>query len=333
MKFPSHPATRRRRAEDGAALIIVFWLIALLSLSVFTAVRVVHNDTRLMTTRDSSFQATLRAEMGLAVAANPVVEEIDTLLLNQTFYDGTEGFNVKLVGEGGRFNINALVQGAANNPADEELLENIFTYWGLTEEEARALVDALIDWVDDNGPLTEMEGAENEFYTELGFPNYPFDRPFYSLDEMRLVRGMDLAILLRPDWRNWFTIYSAGRLDVNEAEAELIAVAAGARDAEEDIELVEAARQVVELRWGADGIENTEDDEAARWRDLSLVFLELNVSAADQAVFGSRFTLSDTTTRIESIGWVGDFRKKIVVVVRNRSNRPQILVREEVPLF
>ncbi|MDG2125589.1 MAG: type II secretion system protein GspK [Verrucomicrobiales bacterium] len=307
-----------RRRESGAAMIIVFWLVALLSLVIFTTVRVVKNDTDIMISQKKAFRATQLAEMGIAIGTNPVTKETDFALLNQRISDD-ESFEVRLKGEGGKFNINSILQ-----QQDRDLLLHMFTEWGLEQEEVDSLIDALIDWVDaDEQEL--LNGAEFEYYEELGFLNYPFNRPFYSVDEMRLVRGMEMVILLKPNWKDFFTIYSGGRLDLNEANAEAISLATKAD--------IEDAQELVETRWGADGIEDTEDDEAAKLSSLGQAMAILGLTPDTEIFLNQRLTLNDATVRIESVGTIGDFRKKIVVVVRNRNNRPEILTREEIPLF
>lgn len=308
--------TARRRRQSGVAMIIVLWLVAFLSLVIFTAVKVVKNDTDVMISQKKSFRATQLAEMGIAIGANPATEEKDFDLLNRNF-DGVEGYSVQFRGEGGKLNINYVL--AAQ---DRELLKYIFGQWGMEDEiMISELIDALIDWTDGDA-LRSTNGAEIEYYEELGFTNYPFNRPFYSLDEMPLVRGMEYLIMLKPNWRDYFTIYSANRLDINEADPELIALVARVD--------LRYALDLAEFRLGLDQIDGTEDDR--QLQSMADVSPLLNVPPDDIAL-SQRITFNDETTRIESIGWIGDFRKKIVVVVRNRSNRPQILIREEVPLF
>ena len=57
------------------------------------------------------------------------------------------------------------------------------------------------------------------------------------------------------------------------------------------------------------------------------------VSPGDRVdIIAARFSGNSQTVRIESTGIVGEFRKKVILVVRNRSNRPTILMREEVPV-
>ncbi|MEZ5325545.1 MAG: type II secretion system protein GspK [Verrucomicrobiales bacterium] len=321
----SNQLKKRARSERAAALITVFWLIAVLSLLIFTTVRVLRNDVRLTISQKKAFRAMQLAEMGIAVGVNPSTKETDYLLLNREVYPG-ESFRVKIRGEGGKFNINAILQQADEG---DRLLQDIFAQWLSgsdipgTEfrDAADELVDALRDWVDQDDMVTGLHGAEYEDYFELGFENYPFNRPFYSLDEMLLVRGMDQVIAAKRNWRDFFTIYSGGKLDMNEADAEAISLATGAE--------IGAAEELVKMRWGEDGIEDTEDDY--KFSSLAEVFPVLGV--LEDPILQSRLTLNDNTKRIESIGTVGDFRKKIELVIRTQGRTPQILSREEVPLF
>ncbi|MGK0185926.1 MAG: general secretion pathway protein K [Verrucomicrobiales bacterium] len=322
----SNQLKKRVRSERAAALITVFWLIAILSLLIFTTVRVLRNDVRLTISQKKAFRARQLAEMGLAVGANPNTKETDYLLLSRRI-NSDESYQVKIRGEGGKFNINTILQQADEG---DTLLEDIFAQWLSGTDEAFAerefreianeVVDALKDWVDPDD-LSGLNGAENDFYFELGYENYPFNRPFYSLDEMLLVRGMDQIVASKRNWRDFFTIYSGGKLDMNEAEAEAIALATGAD--------IESAQEVVQMRWGADDIEDTEDDY--KFNNLAEVFAILGV--LEDPMLQNRLTLNDNTKRIESIGTVGDFRKRIELVIRTQGRTPQILSREEVPLF
>jgi hypothetical protein len=81
------------------------------------------------------------------------------------------------------------------------------------------------------------------------------------------------------------------------------------------------------MRWGKDGAEDTTDDEQL---DVNTVATMMGL---DEALANNRLTNQDQTTRIESTATVGDLRKRIVLILRNRAQNPQILMREEVPLF
>jgi general secretion pathway protein K len=307
MKFS--PAQLSHR---GSALVAVIWLIAILAMATVAALRVVSFDVDISTAQIHGFRARQLAEMGIAVAANPAVKRTDPLL-KQFSDESGEGFEARIISEGEKFNINALVL-----KQDEQFLKSLFIDWGLTLDEAQEMVDGLIDWVDQNEEVG-LNGAETDWYLQQGRLNQPFNRPFYNLDEMRLVRGMDYLEALKPDWRNWFTIWSSGALDLNEASAELIA--AGAEIT------VEEANVIPETVRGPDGLRDTDDD--APFQSVEQALALIGVDGSLRPEVSARFTVNDTTTRLESIGTVAGAKRKITVIVRNRSGRPAVLERTE----
>lgn len=306
--------TRRiaRRKAAGSALVAVLWLIAILALASIAAIRVVSFDVDLATAQVHGFRARQLAEMGIAIASNPVVKRTDPLLTYSTGEEG-EGYQARIISEGEKFNINAIVL-----RQDEDLLRSMFIGWGMELDEAQMVVDALVDWVDSNDEVG-LNGAEVDWYSEQGRMNQPFNRPFYHLDEVRLVRGMDYVEALKPDWRNWFTIWSGGALDLNEAPAELIAVAAGITP--------EMAAIIPETVRGPDGLRDTEDD--VPFQSAAEALALLGVDGTLRPELSARMTVNDTTTRLESIGSVAGAQRKITVIVRNRTGRPAVLERTE----
>ncbi len=290
---------------------IVFWLMAILSLFLFTTIQLVSSDVDLVVSQKHDFRAEQLCEMGIAVAANPSIQRYDPLLTQ--FNPLTqEGYHVLIRGEGGKININLLLQ-----QNDREFLERIFTFWGMELEQAEELSDCLIDWIDPDDQ-TNLSGAENEYYYEMGFPTYPFNRPFYDLEEMSLVKGMDYLNFVKPNWRSFFTLFSGGKLDLRHADMESIMMVAEVEDF--------AAEDFIRLRLGPDEIEGTEDD--VLFESLQEALSELGMSAEDPRA--NRLTVSDETVRIESTGRVGDYQKQIVLVLRNRESNPVILNREEI---
>ena len=310
-----------RGRQRGSALIAVFWLMAILSLAVFSTIYVVNSDVAVVVSQRKAFRAMQLAEMGVAIASNPAVEEFDPLL-HQTFESG-EGFDARIRSESGWLNINRLVM----DGGDTLLLEELFQRWGMEKEEAILVVRALQDWVDAD-EINRFDGfndgAEKEWYEENGFENYPFDRPFYDLEEVILVRGMDVVASYQPNWRKYFTIWSEGQLDINEADPELIAAAAGTD--------VDSVWDVVRLRDGDDELADTEDDTPFQSVDEALALIEGDGMAEDPALIRNRFTTRSNTVRIESVGRVGDYERRLVVIVRNRESRPTILSIEESPV-
>ena len=293
----------------GAALMVVLWLIAILAIASITALRVISFDMDVAAATIHGARAKHLAEMGVAVGCHPLIERTDPLLTYVNEGEN-EGYTVTLTSEGQRFNINAIIAGR-----DTDLLNNMFTEWGMELDESEALVDALTDWFDADDQVS-IKGAELEEYESAGRLNQPFNRPFYSLDEMRLVVGMDRLEFLKPDWRDWFTVWSSGQLDLNDASAEFIAMAAECP--------VEQADLVLEAVMGRDGLRDTEDDEP--FKDLGSALALLGIDSTIDPLLAKRFTVNDSTTRIESIGWAGEARRRTTLIVRNRNGTNPLLL-------
>ncbi len=300
------------RNPRAAALMAVLWLIAILGMACMAALRVISFDMEIASAKVHGSRARQIAEMGIAVGSNYLVKRTDPLL--HRFNEETaESFEVKINSEGGRFNINSILL-----QDDKPLLREIFVNWGLELDEAQDLADALGDWVDADDNVA-LNGAEVDDYEAAGRINQPFNRPFYDLSEMSLVRGMDRVEALYPDWRNWFTIWSGGALDVNEAAPELIAAAA-----EVQVELADIIPETVR---GDDGLRDTTDD--VPYPNAAAALDQLGVDTESRPDIANRFTANDATTRIESIGMAQGAKYKITVIVANRTGRPALLERTE----
>jgi general secretion pathway protein K len=307
MIFP----TSMPRKSSGAALMAVLWLIAILSMACMATLRVISFDMELASAKVHGSRARQVAEMGIAVGSNPVVKRSDPIL--HFTGEGGETFDVKVISEGGRFNINSIIL-----QDDKALLKSMFIDWGLELDVAQEVADALADWIDADDD-EQLNGAEVKYYEAEGRINQPFNRPFYDVNEVSLVRGMDLVEAVRPDWRDWFTIWSSGGLDLNEAPAELIAAAAEIP--------VEQAEIIPETVRGTDGIRDTTDDVPFQNAAAALDLLGIDAESRPDIV--KRFTVNDSTTRIESTGFAEGATRKITVIVRNRTGKPALLERTE----
>lgn len=296
--------------QGGFTLVAVLWLIAILSLAAITTLRVISFDMEVASAKVHGSRAFQLAEMGIAIGSNPAVERNDPLL-HRIDEVNNEEVHVSITSEGARFNINNLVVAE-----DKTLLRSILIHWGLDLDGAQALTDALTDWIDADDEVA-LNGAEIEDYEKLGRLNQPFNRPFYDIEEMALVLGMDQVEFLRPDWRNWFTIWSSGTLDINESDAELISVAAEVTP--------EAASIIPETVRGTDNIRDTEDD--IPFENVGDALSLLGIGGETGQIIAQRFTVADTTTRITSTARSGDSTRRITAIVRNRTGRPALLDR------
>ncbi len=298
--------------KKGSALIAVFWIMAVLSLAVFSAVRVVYYDADVASAQINGFEALQAAERGIAVAVNPSIRKLDPLL-EWSDPERDISYSARFSSEGARFNINGLLL-----TEDKQLLVDIFTDWEMPLEDAQMLVDNLKDWVD-RGEDVELNGAEATWYEQEGRNNHPFNRPFYNLDEMLLVKDINLLLEVRPDWREWFTVWSSGLLDINEASADLISVA---------MEIsIDDATDLVERILGPDLIRDTEDD--VRFESVREAGDFLGLSDFQQEIIQGRITTEDPVTRVISDGRAGTVKRRITLVLRGRDDQLIILERKE----
>jgi hypothetical protein len=108
-------------------------------------------------------------------------------------------------------------------------------------------------------------------------------------------------------------------LDLNEASPELIAAAAECPAEQADI--------IPEMVRGPDGMRDTLDDVPFQNPAAALDLLGIDVNGRPD--LAKRFTVNDSTTRIESIGQAEGAKRKITVIVRNRAGKPALLERTE----
>ena len=284
----------------GAALMAILWVIAILSMAVFTATQLLMVSLLNDSNDSSIFRAEQLADRGIAIGSHPDIERGDPLLLSEI--NEVESYQTRISSEGDRLNLNSLLEFPE---ADRIVLEELFVGWGLRRDRAEDVIDNLIDWVDIDEEPTNR-GAERSFYFEQGRLNQPFNRRFDSLDEVELVNEFDLVTSVNPDWKTSFTLLSAGPLDLNEAPAELIACAC-------EIGMV-AAEEFVELRDGYDRLPGTDDD--LRFDSLELALNELGIPAPLQDAVTSRVSLGDPSRRVVSIGRFGAIAVERVVTVQ-----------------
>ena len=308
------------REKKGSTLVAVFWLLAILGVALFAVITLVKFESDLVASLTQGTEARHLAEKGIAVGANPVVERDDPLL-RQVMEGGTEGFSCKIESEADRLDINFLLTNQDPIADDKGWLRDLFFDWGMELVEAQELADALVDWVD-AGDTEELSGAEAPYYEGQGFLDRPFNRPFYSLQEMRFVRGMDRLDQINPNWQDWFTVWTQSGLDVNEASAEKLALALDR--SVEDVDIIP------ETVVGEDGIRGTEDDQPFGSVEEAVgpqgvVFL----TEEEFAENGHRVTVNSPTTRLESTGWSGDVKRRVTLIIRNREGNPTLLERRE----
>jgi general secretion pathway protein K len=287
-----------RTSTSGAALLLVLWAITVISFAVLWAANVVNLELETTISDSAGLRARQIAVSGVALGLHPQVKREDTELLNRDFGAG-ERMEVRIRGEGARFNINQLIQ-----QQDRITMLNLLTLWGLTPDEANALIDRWKDWTDEDEFRTGFGGAERGDYEALGIANAPANRPFRSVSEMARVLGMEQVATLKPDWADSFTIFGDGKIDVNEADAGVLQAATGI--------VPEMVEGILQQRRGPDGIEPSEDD--FRFEDVSQLAGWLAGSMLPSEQILAKLSTESSVKRIDSRGIVGE-RSRLISVV------------------
>ena len=305
MKMPVHPAQRIPPVQSrpaASALMLMVWAIMVMAVTVAGVVQYVSFSADAAVGDAADFRTLHLAECGIVLGLHPDLRSTDPVLKQTTGSDS--GFEVWLTSEGARIPINYVTDSRVT-----EAVTNLFVNWGLSAEDAAVAAQSLADWVDGNDEQ-RAEGAEADYYKGFGVYDLPRNQGFISVEEMQLVRGMDLVERAQPRWREFFSIYSDGVIDLRHATKDVIMATTGATEGNVD--------RLISDRDGGDGIHGTEDDgnlsSSSAYSLLGLSSDQLNAIRNNISYGGNDIR------RVESIGWVGERKRKITVIVRRQSN-------------
>ncbi len=277
---------------------LTMWALLLMSLTMISLVEYVRNSAEEAILAASEFRALNLAESGIAVGLHPNTRRGDVVLKQKIGPDS--GFDVVINYEGARIPINY-----ATDERLREAIYNLFIYWQINAEDASIAADSLADWID-NDSTPRANGAESDYYQKLGIYDAPRNQGFLRVDEMVLVRGMAAVDQKKPDWRDYFSVYGEGQIDLRTVFKDVLLAITGA--SENDV------TRFIRERDGGDGIPGTEDDR--RISD-SEAYQLLGLSGDRLAALSAIVNDDDTTLRrITSIGWAGTKRAEIIIVVR-----------------
>jgi general secretion pathway protein K len=147
-----------------------------------------------------------------------------TLYSHLLFDEGTCELSIK--DHCGRININRLLdEDGKPDMTMRGVFERLLGQRQFGLEEVSRLVDALVDWLDDDDEVTGF-GAEQAYYLSLPKPYGCKNGPLDSLEELLLVRGFNRELLYgtddRPGIYPFITIYGDGRININTAPLEVV---------------------------------------------------------------------------------------------------------------
>ena len=282
--------------RSAMALPLVLWSIAFLAALVVLVAGAVGDWLTEETHAERDFRARQLALSGIAMGLNPEIKPGDHLLKNGS--KETEGYEVRISNEAGKINPNYWV--AKKN---REIFARLFESWGAVGARRDAAIDGLIDWIDADD-FRSLAGAEHGEYEAAGRPGFPPNRPLVSVREMESVLGLDDVLAKREDWRDDFTIWHNGKINLQYAQEPILVALAKFTPIQ--------CHTLFELRAGPDGIEGNEDD--VKFESIEEVASLLGIGGAPLAALEQFFDVQGSVLRIESTGYCYGTKHRIVVI-------------------
>jgi hypothetical protein len=321
--------TSNSRLRNGAALMLALWALFLLSavviswaLDINSRLAVSGNASRVL---DAEAMASSGAEVALALPPDKVVTSVN---LHRQI-ENRESYDVQVMGECGRLNLNLLAPGGVENTALKEILRQYLRLKGVELNNADRMVDSLLDWTSPPGLHRLNACPENADYQ-------PSHAALTSVDDLKKVCGWD-EFTSKPDWDEDFTVTNCnGMLDLGWASRDMLRAVVQAFGIGGD----DKVDRFLQLRRGPDGIDGTADDfQPASTLSRSTqtgAILPPEVQAALglnqqqlQQIPGLTLGFKNTLVfRVTSVGRSGDVARTVQMVVLkggNAGGRPQIM--------
>lgn len=282
---------------------LALWAIFLLSAMVISWALDI--NTRLVINGNSNriLEAEAMACSGAEIALHPAIKPGSSLLRQRK--SGTQSFETRITGEGGRLNLNWLVAG--ENPQRLEVLRKYLEIRGIDLNERDRMIDCLLDWADPDN-LVRLNGAENE-------GDYrPANALLTRIEDVKRIRGWEEFASAR-DWDADFTLTSTGPIDLLWASREVLLALPGMTEPLVD--------QFLQYRRGPDGVDGTEDD--AEFKSLEDVRVALGFTAEQFKQLAGLVSFRDQVLRVVSVGKSGDVTRVVRMVIRKGGGAPQLI--------
>jgi hypothetical protein len=321
--------TSSSKLRNGAALMLALWALFLLSAMIISWALDI--NTRLAVSGNASrvLEAEAMASSGADIALHPMINPDSANLHGQL--GKQEGYDVQMMGECGRINLNLLAPGGAENLPLKEILRQYLGLKGIELNQVDTMVDSLLDWMSPTGLHRLNACPENENYQ-------PTHSALTSLDDLKKVCGW-AEFTSKPHWDEDFTVSNCGGiLDLGWASRDMLRAVVQAFGIGGD----DKVDQFLQLRRGPDGIDGTADDfqtaglggttqKSATTGSLPpevQAILGLNQQQLQQIqglTLGFKSTL---VFRVTSVGKAGDVTRTVQMIVSKAGaagGRPQIM--------
>ncbi len=141
-------------------------------------------------------------------------------------------FELKISDESGKIPVNKLTVENNFNDSIREIFIRLLTLpdFGLNEEAANDIVDAIKDWIDGDDEITGF-GAENNWYKGLDTPYACKNAPLDCVDELLMVKGITRGILYGVEGRMgiapYLSVFGTGKININTAPLPVLRAMSG----------------------------------------------------------------------------------------------------------
>lgn len=297
---------RARRRRAGSTLLLALWALFMLSAVILAWAKFIDRGIAGAYESNLALEAKALAHSGVAIALHPQITRVTPVLEASLAPD--RSYHATIEGEGGKLNLSYLIYG--EDPVRLSILKNYLALRGLDTRQQERFVDCLLDWVSP-GNVRHLNGAKEDADYK------PSGKPLTSLDEIPLIKGSDALLSRYPGWRDDFTLWSTGPLDLAAASADLIALIPGIGEAR--------AEEFVKLRQGSDKKDGTPDDHIFTSTDEVRSYLGMSQDQFSQ--ISSLVSVNDMTVHIRSVGEAGEVHRQVEVIARKVQGRnPQIFL-------
>jgi len=171
--------------QQGVALVLVLWMLALLTVMTMGYSTTMRTETRLISNEVQIASARALAQGGIWYATRQLLANTPD---QQWLHDGTPRLlryaeaetEIRVYDEAGKIDLNS---------ASAALLLGLLRSAGLGPSEALQMLHAIEDWRDPDDEV-RTHGAENAHYYNVGLGYGAKNGPFNSVGELRQVLGM-----------------------------------------------------------------------------------------------------------------------------------------------
>ena len=305
------------KLRGGAALLLALWALFLLSAMVISWTLDINSRFAVSGNASRVLDAEAMASSGADLALHPLIKPDSANLHRQM--DNQEGYDVQIIGECGRLNLNLLAPGGAENRPLVEILRQYLGLKGIELNNVDTMVDSLIDWMSPPGLHRLNACPESDDYQ-------PAHAALTSMDDLKKICGW-AGFTSKPGWDEDFTLSNCGGvLDLGWASRDMLralvqSLGIGGED---------RVDQFLQLRRGPDGIDGTADDgQLDMPTALRTLGFPAQQSRQSPQLTGLNLGLKNTLVfRVTSVGKSGDVTRTVQMIVSKggaAGGRPMVM--------